>query len=69
MKTEMFIEGDGATDRYGLRIRRRSLSFVVQDLTREEMNYCLKDLVDQFLSLTSCFDEMGRTSDETGDKE
>lgn len=62
METKMYIEGDGATDRYGLRVRRIGFSFVVQDLTREEMNYCLKDLVDQFLSLTSCFDEMGRTS-------
>jgi len=58
MDTKMFIEGDGETDTYGLRIRRKGVSFVVQDLTREEMNYCLKDLVDQFVSLISCFDEM-----------
>ena len=65
MKTTMYIEGDGETDQYGLRIRKEGMSFVVQGLSRADMNYCLKDLVDQFLSLTSCFDEMSQTSGGT----
>ena len=63
MKTRMDIEGDGETDKYGLRIQTKDTSFVVRDLSRSDMNYCLKDLVDQFLSLTSCFDEMSRSSE------
>lgn len=57
-KCEMFIEGDGETDQYGLRITGGGRSFMVKGLSRKQMNYHLKDLVDQFLSLTSCFDEM-----------
>ena len=52
-KYEMFIEGDGATDQYGLRIHSHDSSYVVQGISRKDMNYLLKDLVDQFLSLTS----------------
>lgn len=62
-RCEMYIEGNGATDQYGLRITGADRSFVVQGLSREEMNYHLKDLVDQLLALTSCFDEMSRVSE------
>lgn len=58
MITKMWIEGDGETDQYGLRIQKDNTDFVIQGFSRKEMNYLLKDLVDQFLSLSSCFDEM-----------
>lgn len=64
LSCKMYIEGDGETDQYGLRITGANRSFVVQGLSREEMNYHLKDLVDQFLSITSCFDEMSQDSGE-----
>lgn len=63
MKPTMQIEGDGETDQYGLRIRSQDSSFVIQGISRADMNYLLKDLVDQFLSLTSCFDEMSQSSE------
>ena len=58
MIAKMWIEGDGATDRYGIGIQTKDSYFRVCNFTREEMNYYLKDLVDQFLSVTSCFDDM-----------
>jgi len=63
-KITMQIEGDGATDRYGLRIRQSPVSFVIQDIPRAEMEYHLKDLLEQFQSLTACFDEMSISPNE-----
>ena len=61
-RLEMFVEGDGETDQYGLRIKMKRASYVIRGLSREEMNFHLKDLVDQFLSLSACFDAMSQRS-------
>jgi hypothetical protein len=55
---KMFIGGDGESDQYELHIEGEDRTFIVRGLSRDKMNYHLKDLVDQFLALTSCFDEM-----------
>ena len=66
MKNKVWIEGDGATDSYGIAFRFGKTTFMVVDLTRYECDAILKTLRVEFDDLKKYFDTLSQkvTKDE-----
>jgi len=61
MKNKVWIEGDGATDSYGIAFRFGKTTFTVVDLTRYDCDAILKTLRAEFNDLREYFDSLSQS--------